>query len=167
MNIVLYEGPRKVGKTFLAKKESEEGKGVYYKFPFTEMTNISKGSDFHGISMGEDVQLLNLIYTGHLNNLIIDRGFISTVVYGIINNRITKKEGFDYLNYIFGKYKILQTPGFVIKVVMSEKQYTRGETNFWDDHNKDSFTMEKSLFLNYFHFIQDKFHKTNIFIIKN
>ena len=105
--IVFSEGPRNVGKTFLINKFLETHSNYqYFKFPFAqtyqECQNIF-GEDLEktmlGLTIGRDLTEMAFFKEQLLNtNLIIDRGILSTIVYGIIEKRWTEEQAKLFIN---------------------------------------------------------------------
>jgi hypothetical protein len=106
--ITIIEGAKNVGKTFLLSQL--ENKTVY-KFPFADYFNkfINTG-DFNSstesktayhFSTAYDVTLLSLNKLGLISSeVVVDRGFVSNIVLGLVQNRITPKESVDYIKYL-------------------------------------------------------------------
>jgi hypothetical protein len=96
--VIIIEGPRNVGKTFLL---SHLNKNVHQlKFvEFKEHFNLDKNLAL-GFSYGKDIAQLQLAKEGYLNNLIMDRGFLSSIVYSIILGRDSKDNLQKYFDYI-------------------------------------------------------------------
>lgn len=107
--IVLIEGPKNVGKTFLLKHSKFES----YKFPFIEYykTMIAKKPEDTGHKSKEafhfttsfDVSLFSMIESGVISPitpLLIDRSFLSNVVLGELQSRITHAEGLEYIDFL-------------------------------------------------------------------
>lgn len=88
--MLLIEGPRNVGKTFLLKDYKVE------KFSSLEYIE-NKSNDFSwGFTQGKDLMLKYLIKFLP-KNTIFDRGFLSTAVYAKLFNRASNNEIDKYL----------------------------------------------------------------------
>ena len=108
--ILLVEGARNCGKTYLIDKISSLNK---YKFPFAKYYNEAysksmednSNSELFYFTAGYDVTLFDMHKQGLIeNNLLLDRGFLSNIVLGIQSKRITKEQGINHLNYILNNY---------------------------------------------------------------
>lgn len=107
--IILIEGPKNVGKTFMLKNSKFDS----YKFPFIpyyksmmadkpEDTGHQSKEAFH-FSAAFDVTLFSMMNSGIVSSiapLLIDRSFLSNVVLGELQSRITHAEGLKYIDYL-------------------------------------------------------------------
>lgn len=104
--MVIIEGPRNVGKTFLLSKTGLDDK--IYKFSvsqFFDLFGLQAEEKMVGFSLGKDFQIMKLNKEGLIRpRTIMDRGFLSSVVYGVINNRFTKQFGDFYVKYIVDNF---------------------------------------------------------------
>ena len=108
--MIIIEGPRNVGKTYLLNKLEFP----YYKLSYHKlMTMYSFSTDETvGFQYGKDYTLLQLNVSGFLpDNLIVDRSFISSIVY----SRIFKRKNPGTLNKYF--YDVLMRYWHNIKLV--------------------------------------------------
>jgi predicted AAA+ superfamily ATPase len=88
--MIIIEGPRNVGKTFLLK--------AYSALKFNSIDFLSKHDEKvnWGFTCGKDL-MLNYLSKTLPNHLIFDRGFISTAVYGQLFNRASPGEIEEFL----------------------------------------------------------------------
>jgi AAA+ ATPase superfamily predicted ATPase len=115
--LYLIEGSRNVGKTFLMNQLQNIDK---YKYPFSgyfnesfvgdfkelSVSDINLKSEIHYYSLAADTALLDLFqYDYFKNDLVADRGFISSLVHGVHSKRITYKQALNEGKYIVNKYK--------------------------------------------------------------
>lgn len=136
--IIVVEGPRNVGKSFLIDSIKDHFK--VYKVPFkpwfdaildSDMNNNIKDSLFY-VPFGGEMTLLDMYSKGMVQqNLILDRFFLSNVIFGIQSGRIDKETAYKNAKHL------LDTYGHLIKIVRinSEKKA--------DDRNKDEWDIYK------------------------
>jgi adenylate kinase family enzyme len=92
--IIIFEGCRNSGKTFLSKKISEDLSIQRYQFDFVNyfagLNLKSNGSESsQSFSMGKDLMLMQLNRDGFIkDDLIIDRGFLTVLSWGILEKRV-------------------------------------------------------------------------------
>jgi len=92
--IIIFEGCRNSGKTFLSKQISEDLYIPRFQFDFVEYFNglnlESKESESaHSFSMGKDLMLMQLNRDGFIpGDVIIDRGFLTVLSWGLLEKRI-------------------------------------------------------------------------------
>jgi hypothetical protein len=112
--VIMIEGPRNVGKTFLIK--SLGNKIPTYKFPFAKYFNESFSKvntdepnsikELFYLTLGYDITILDLAKQGLLKeDLIVDRGILSNIIYGIQSGRISEDEGFEAWKWLNTEYK--------------------------------------------------------------
>jgi len=107
--VILIEGARNTGKTFLLSHSKFDS----YKFPFIEYYKamIAKKPEDTGHESKEafhfttafDVSLFSMMDSGVLcpiAPLLIDRSFLSNLVLGELQSRITHQEGRDYIDFL-------------------------------------------------------------------
>lgn len=106
-NLIIVEGAKNVGKTYLI-----ENSGVpSYKFPFanyfneflknnTDNVGTADDATYH-FSTGFDISLLSLAKSGLVREpVIVDRGFLSNIVLGQTQNRITDEDAYAYIDFL-------------------------------------------------------------------
>ena len=98
--LILVEGPRNVGKTFLLNSAN----APTYKFPFADIDSFTeKGEPFSGgLTIGKDLQLLHLYAAGHLSDgpIFVDRSIVSTIAYGCIFGRFSNNYAMKIIGYL-------------------------------------------------------------------
>lgn len=102
--ITIFEGARNSGKTYLAEKAAEHNSLPLYKFQFVEWFNRlnlpDNGRETHLFALGKEVQLLQVNRDGILPPIILDRGFLTVLVWGVLSKRIFFEEAIEQLNQI-------------------------------------------------------------------
>ena len=102
--IFIFEGARNSGKTYLAKRASDFNNLPLYKFEFTKWFNdldlLDNSKDTHLFALGKELQLLQANRDGILSPLILDRGFLTVLVWGVLSKRINYEEGISQLDRI-------------------------------------------------------------------
>jgi hypothetical protein len=102
--LVIFEGARNSGKTYLAQRASDHNKIPLYKFEFVKWFNnlkLEDGSkDSHLFALGKEIQLLQANRDGILHPIILDRGFLTVLVWGVLSKRIDFDEAIQELDQI-------------------------------------------------------------------
>lgn len=102
--LVIFEGARNSGKTYLATKASEHNSLPLYKFEFVKwfnQLNLSDNSrETHLFALGKEIQLLQANRDGILSPIILDRGFLTVLVWGVLSKRISFEEAIEELDQI-------------------------------------------------------------------
>lgn len=127
--MIYLEGPRNTGKSFLMSQLGQEEYRLF-KFPFPQVyKHLSMDEKIgKGFAFGKDIQLLELRKWNLVKEpIVVDRGFLSTAVYGVLDNRMTIQEGHDYLKYIKLNYDMNK-----IKILCFAGENPKSE----DDRNK-------------------------------
>lgn len=107
--VIIIEGSQGVGKTFLINSLSN--KFPVYKFPYTRYfrdflkrfpDDTGHGSrEAHHHTTGYDITMLSLNKNNLLPpNLVVDRGFITNIVFSIMEGRSTVEEGMQYIDWL-------------------------------------------------------------------
>lgn len=154
--IIQIEGARNCGKTFLTRsllQEVGEEFGEVYKFPFVdfydnlfmEMNNripnnphkmdFNNKPELYYFTLGYDIMLLDLAKKGLLKgNIIVDRGWLSNIVFGVQSGRIDFETGVTVAKWLDKNYSdILVT------------LYITGDSNVTDEsRNKDAWSIYKT-----------------------
>lgn len=154
--IIQIEGARNCGKTFLTNKLIEEvGEefGEVYKFPFVDfydnlfmkmnncLPNNPHKMDYNNkpelyyFTLGYDIMLLDLAKKGLLKgNIIVDRGWLSNIVFGVQSGRIDFETGIIVAKWLDKNYSdILVT------------LYVSGDSKIEDKtRNKDAWSIYQS-----------------------
>jgi hypothetical protein len=137
--LILVEGPKNVGKSHLIG----QSKFKSYKFPFVEYFSSfiakdekdtgSKSKETYYFTTSYDVTLLSLNKAGMLPLLptLIDRSFLSNIVLGVLQGRITEEEGYKYIDYL-AKNSYLENTRIVYVDKVSKDQGKREEADNWE-----------------------------------
>lgn len=159
--LILIEGPKNSGKSFLIEKL--KGNGFHsYKFPFIpyfkkfiaqngEDTGKDSPSTYH-FTTSFDVSLLSLNKEGLLPfaPLLVDRSFLSNIVLGILQGRTTEHEGKKYIDWLVEQ-------GYLenIRIIYVDKENKgQGRTEKKDDWEFLEYEKQAELFqkfLDYLH----------------
>ena len=105
--MIFIEGPRNVGKTYLLDQYLKEFPNKFYTykfqfFKFYEELNLDKelnaGNYF---SFGKDLDLLSLAKANLLpQNILLDRGFVSSIVSAMLFRKAKEEEMLHYIEVI-------------------------------------------------------------------
>ena len=102
--LIIFEGARNSGKTYLAGRAADYNSLPLYKFEFVKWFNDLNLSDdsreSHLFALGKELQLLQANRDGVLQSIILDRGFLTVLVWGVLSKRIIFEEAIDELNQI-------------------------------------------------------------------
>lgn len=136
--MIIVEGYRNSGKTYIAKNLSKILSFKYLKVPIFTDKRIDSPYTYY-YSLGRDNTLLSL----QLNNYIIDRSFISNTVYSLLFNREDKEYIMD--NFKFQLEIFLLNPEnkilFITNIPLEEKDIKsyilKNIDLFTDKRNKD------------------------------
>ena len=100
--LVIFEGARNSGKTYLAQKASEHNNTQLYKFEFVKWFNelglADNSRESHLFALGKELQLLQANRDGILHPTILDRGFLTVLVWGVLSKRIDFDEAIEQLD---------------------------------------------------------------------
>lgn len=146
--IIVFEGCRNSGKSFLSGKASEVTGIPRYKFNFAEYfgdLNLQSSSSLpaHSFAMGKELMLMQLNRDGFLNgDFILDRGFLTVLAWGLCENRIS-------LDQMKSQIKMLHNRNLlkgiaVIYVDGENPNKSSRNKDIWDSKEKD--TSEKEAF---------------------
>jgi hypothetical protein len=131
--IIIFEGCRNSGKTFLSKQISEDLYIPRFQFDFVEYFNglnlESKESEpAHSFSMGKDLMLMQLNRDGFIQeDVIIDRGFLTVLSWGLLEKRIDLPTARKHLG-------LLNSNGLTRNIHIV---YVEGDNPDTSDRNKD------------------------------
>ena len=102
--LIIFEGARNSGKTYLAQRASEHNKIPLYKFEFVKWFNNlglkDDSKETHLFALGKEVQLLQANRDGILDSIILDRGILTVLVWGVLSKRIDFDEATKELDLI-------------------------------------------------------------------
>lgn len=132
--IYLIEGARNSGKTYLLNKAEVNE----YKFPFPywygklKLSNSDKAT--HDFAIGKEIMLHHLNQMGHIDSdIYIDRGIITALVWGVLENRITADEAVKQL-WLFAKAGLFDDAQVIY--VHGTNPNERGAKDLWDNSNR-------------------------------
>jgi hypothetical protein len=110
--MIYIEGSRNAGKTYLLERYLKENPNKFYtyKFPYYDLyekLNLEKelnaGTYF---SFGKDLDLLSLAKMNLLpDNIVLDRGFVSTIIFAMIFRGAKEEQMTQYIELIKEKYQ--------------------------------------------------------------
>ena len=124
--ILFVDGARNVGKTYLISNIDKTN----YKFPFNDIIidlAIDKNdSKLFYLTFGYNITLLDMVKKGIINNIVVDRGILSDIVFGLQSGRITMDEAIRFWNIINSKY------GDYFNIINIKAEYTK------DTRSKDN-----------------------------
>lgn len=148
--IIIVEGVRNCGKSFLINKIKDSY--LTYKYPFTDWFNFVYDNDMSNninkeifyLIFGQDTCLFDMYQKGLISNqLVLDRGFLSNVVFGIQSKRISIEEAIKNLKWQLEKWPDL----FKIVYVSSEYIEDLRDKDIWSIYNsKETDTIYRMLF---------------------
>lgn len=153
--IIYVEGARNVGKTYMLNSIKNKIDLTQYKFPFVDFYNeynsdnnkSNSDVELFYTTIGYDLTLLDLVQKQIIKeNIIVDRGILSNIIFGIQSKRIDLDTGIKWWNYLYTKYSD------VFKIV-----YLYSDINE-DNRNKDMWSFydiqeTHNLYLQFFNHI--------------
>lgn len=101
--LYVIEGIRCSGKSFLINELIKSGKDIFrYKFDYmNQAREIFSKTNFGSFSIGKDLQLLNLFSKEMFDkNIVLDRGIISSLVYGKTFKRLSNQQFEDIIDIL-------------------------------------------------------------------
>jgi len=138
--LVIFEGARNSGKTHLAQKASEYNQIPLYKFEFVkwfnELSLEDSSRESHLFALGKELQILQANRDGILQPIILDRGFLTVLVWGVLSNRITFEDSLDQLDKIIISGLLNQCKVY----------YIHGDNPNRSDRNKDNWDFRDNSF---------------------
>ena len=165
--IIIFEGSRNSGKTYLAQKASEHNNIPLYKFEFVKWFNelglADDSRESHLFAIGKELQLLQANRDGILRSIILDRGFLTVLVWGVLSKRIDFEEAIDELNKIISSGLLKNCKVF----------YVHGDNPNKSDRNKDNWDFrdntsdEKHLYEKFIRHILDFYPSFDDFSIQS
>ena len=138
--IIIFEGCRNSGKTFLSKQISEDVCIPRFQFDFVEYfkglgLESRESRSAHSFSMGKDLMLMQLNRDGYISeDLIIDRGFLTVLSWGLLEKRIDLPAAREQLNLLHanGLAKDLH----IIYVEGENPDHSNRNKDMWDGIEK-------------------------------
>ncbi len=132
--IYIVEGPRNTGKSYLINSLSNNYKKHKLKY-IDFYNNFYPNKEISwGFSCGKDLMFLSLVENNLIDNIILDRGFLSSVIYSILDKRINEEIGNYYIEYLKNQYEKI-FDNFKIIFVSGKNQNGRIK-DYWDDYYK-------------------------------
>ena len=163
--LVIFEGARNSGKTYLAQKASEHNNIPLYKFEFVKWFNElgleDSSRSSHLFALGKELQLLQANRDGILHPIILDRGFLTVLVWGVLSKRIDLDEAIEQLDKIVSS-NLLEN---------CKVYYIHGDNPNKSDRNKDNWDFrdntsdEKFLYEKFIHYILENYPSFDNFSI--
>lgn len=163
--VYVFEGPRNSGKTFLSKIISNSFGIPRFQFDFTgafKMLNLdSKSRESHSFAMGKELMLMQLAkdLDRSMPRFIHDRGILSVLTWGILENRISKSQAISQLDYVINSGLLNQI--HVIYIQGKNPQRRVMKKDDWDFSEMS--TRESDIY----DFLISKFPNENISIFQN
>lgn len=175
--LVIFEGARNSGKTYLAQRASDYNKIPFYKFQFVNWFNDlnlkDDSRDSHLFALGKELQILQANRDGILHPIILDRGFLTVLVWGVLSNRISFDESIDQLDKIIKSGLLENCKVFYIHGDNPNKsERNKDNWDFRDNTSDEKYLYEKFIkhILNTYpsfnsfsiHSFENKFNETSI-----
>ena len=175
--LVIFEGARNSGKTYLAQRASDYNKIPLYKFQFVNWFNNlnlkDDSRDSHLFALGKELQILQANRDGILHPIILDRGFLTVLVWGVLSNRISFDESIDQLDKIIKSGLLENCKVFYIHGDNPNKsERNKDNWDFRDNTSDEKYLYEKFIkhILNTYpsfnsfsiHSFENKFNETSI-----
>ena len=165
--LVIFEGSRNSGKTYLAQKASEHNNIPLYKFEFVKWFNelgfADDSRESHLFALGKELQLLQANRDGILQSIVLDRGFLTVLVWGVLSKRIDFEEAIDELNKIISSGLLKNCKVFYVHGDNPNKS-NRNKDN-WDF--RDNTSDEKHLYEKFIRHILDFYPSFDDFSIQS
>lgn len=158
MPIVLIEGPRKSGKSYLLKDLNN-----VFKFDFLSSfvgLNLEQNSNnTHFFGLGKEIMLMQLNKDLFIKDtLLIDRGIITNAVWGVLQNRISLDTAENQISWAINSNLFEGTSVILIEGTSTEER----KKDLWDF--ADSMVEEeKALFQHFYKYIIERGVKGVIF----
>ena len=102
--LTIFEGSRNSGKTYLANLAATYNQIPIYKFEFVDWFNLleleDSSEEIHLFALGKEISIQQMNRDGILPDVIMDRGFLTVIVWGILAGRITEENAYRQLDLI-------------------------------------------------------------------
>lgn len=149
--IIVFEGCRNSGKTFLSEKVSEALSMPRYKFDFVGYFSAigldSKSQSAHSFAIGKELMLMQINRDGLIqDDVIVDRGFLTVLAWGICEKRISKDDAIFQLRLMINK-SLLKNVTLIYVNKNSNVSSKRGPKDQWDRVEESTEEMEAYKFL--------------------
>ena len=145
MPLIIVEGSRKSGKSYLVSRQAQL---PVFKFDFNAnfaVWNFEKQTEeIHWFGLGKEVMLHELNSAGFLENMVVDRGILTNSVWGVFQGRITKEQAEqDLIN--FHKRGLFKN----VRIILVDGEWSENRTkDIWDEDDS-RIQEEKALFLSF------------------
>ena len=151
MPLIIVEGSRKSGKSYLISKQTDF---PVFKFDFN--SNFStwdfgkQSEEIHWFGLGKEVMLHELNSSGFLEEMIVDRGILTNSVWGVFQGRVTKTQAEqDLIN--FHRRGLFKN----IRIIVIEGEWDQSRTkDIWDNDDSRA-EEERSLFRSFSSLLKD------------
>jgi hypothetical protein len=151
MPLIIVEGSRKSGKSYLISKQTDL---PVFKFDFN--SNFStwdfgkQSEEVHWFGLGKEVMLHELNSSGFLDKMVVDRGILTNSVWGVFQGRVTKKQAEkDLIN--FNKRGLFRNT----KIIVVQGQWSEKRTKDIWDQDDSRVEEERSLFTEFSLLLRD------------
>ena len=163
--LTIFEGARNSGKTYLANLVSTYNKIPLFKFEFVDWFNLLKLEDssegIHLFALGKEISIQQMNREGILPDMIMDRGFLTVIVWGILSERITEENAYAQLDLIIS-LGLLKN---------SRVYYIHGDNPNKSNRNKDNWdfmdhtSLEKELYDKFIKYLKENTNPSEFEII--
>lgn len=142
--ITLFEGKRNSGKTYLSKEFSKITGTPLFKYDFVnwfkklEFTDQAK--ETHYFAVGKESMLLQLHREKLLRDIVLDRGILTVLTWGIVSNRVSKEKVYQQLEMV--KEEGLLKDVRIFFVVGNNPNQESRNKDIWDKTEKNNFEEE-------------------------
>jgi len=131
--IRLIEGARNSGKSYLL----EWANVVPYKFPFPHWYGKLKlnnnDRETHSFALSKEILLHELNRNGHIQDLFVDRGILTVLTWGVLENRISMDEAVKQL-WLFAEQDLFTDVEVIY--IYGDNPRERGSKDLWDDSDR-------------------------------
>jgi hypothetical protein len=153
--LTIFEGARNSGKTYLANLASEHNKIPVFKFKFVDWFNLLNLEDssegIHLFALGKEISIQQMNREDILPDMIMDRGFLTVIVWGVLAKRITEENAYRQLDLIISLGLLRNCRLY----------YIHGDNPNKSDRNKDNWdftdhtTEEKDIYDKFINYLLD------------
>jgi hypothetical protein len=149
--MIVFEGCRNTGKTFLSKTVETSLSLPRYQYNFYDVYNSLNIKDHnplsvHDFSLGKETMIMQLNKERLIPaNMIHDRGFLTVLSWGISQKRITKEEALD--QFLYFKNSGLLNDTIVIYIEGKNPMQELRNKDIWDETEKSKGETEAYEFL--------------------
>jgi len=159
MSLIIVEGARSSGKTYLLSQQTSL---PVYKFDFNSSFaewNFKRDSpNVHWFGLGKEVMLHELNQDGFLPKMLVDRGVLTNSVWGVFQGRVSEDQARkDLVNFnrrgLFNDTQIILIEG---------KGSKRGVKDIWDEDEKRG-NEERALFSSFAYLLQSLGVEVSVF----